>query len=302
MVVKVQQSAASCRAPLGYNERKVAMGEADIIGFSHIDRPTPACIYGTFDRYEANPAISARTGNLAFHMTVNPSRDERMDDSTALQFVSELMDRIGYGEQPWVVYRHDDTGRTHYHIVSVRVDANGKVISDSFQRRQIQTVMNELGPRYGFRVGNGEGVDPERRLSRNADRRRVASIVSSCFNHSSSELHFQRMLERKEIGLRIFRTQEGRIYGALFDDRKTGNTFKCSELKGISVGMMRDALASGKWAEPGEAVVQGHQQTHGNVGEESEGNIVADIIRKNPRDEKSKERDIRKKKRKGIHL
>ena len=300
MVVKIHLSAASARGPLDYNERKVAMGEADIVGISHIDRPTPASIYETFDNYESNPAISAKTGNLAFHMTVNPSVQDRMDDFTAVGFIGDLMDRLGYGQQPWVVYRHDDVGRTHYHVVSVRVDAEGRVISDSFQRRKVQSIMKELSPKYGFTIGRGETASPKSRLSRNADRKRVESIVSSCFGYSTSELHFKRMLDKKGIELRVFRTDEGRIYGALFDDRKSGHTFKCSELHGISSAMMRDALESGKWSTPIVAVESFQTE---NVKERGQ-DLLPDIVRSLSGGEKSKERerDIRKKKNRRIKI
>lgn len=38
------------------------------------------------------------------------------------------MESLGYGQQPYVVFRHRDIARTHLHIVSVRVDESGKKI------------------------------------------------------------------------------------------------------------------------------------------------------------------------------
>lgn len=311
MVVKIQKSAGSCRAPLGYNEKKVAMGEAEVLTYSGISSPTPAGIYRTFDSYESNPAISAKTGNLAFHMTINPSSTDGMTDEKATEFIEDLMDGLGYKDQPWVAYKHMDIDRVHYHIVSVRVDANGKVISDSFQRRNLQALMDKLAPKYGFQIGKGEPITPERAASRSLERKRVASIVRSCFAYSTSELHFQRMLEKKGIGLRVFRTQEGRLYGALFDDRKSGFTFKCSELSGISIAMMREAIESGKWASPKvskdkddiTALHEKQHPSHGEAATEREiSNDVAVILSGGDAD-KSKEQDIRKKKkRKGITI
>ena len=166
MVVKIQKSAGSCNAPIGYNEKKVAMGEAEVLSWSGIDSPTPAGIYGIFETYESNPAISAKTGNLAFHMTVNPSVTDGMTDDRASEFIMDLMDGLGYGEQPWIAYKHMDIDRIHYHIVSVRVDEKGKVISDSFQRRNLQSLMERLAPKYGFQIGKGEPRTPERAASR----------------------------------------------------------------------------------------------------------------------------------------
>lgn len=156
MVIKIQKSAASCRGPVGYNERKVASGEARVIGVSNMDGDSLATVLRTFDRYEHNPAISAKASSLAFHMTINPGASEMMDDRTAMGLARDIMDGLGYSGQPFIVYRHDDTGREHYHVVSVRADKEGHIISNSHERRKLQSLMKELGPKYGFVTGKKE--------------------------------------------------------------------------------------------------------------------------------------------------
>lgn len=307
MVVKIHMSAASTKGPLDYNERKVAMGEAEVVGVSGMKNDSLATIYRTFEEYERNPAISAKTRSLAFHMTVNPGPGERRDTATTMSYISELMDRLGYGDQPYVVYRHNDIDREHFHVVSVRVDRTGKVIGDSFMRRNLQSIMKDINPRYGYVTGKGNEPSREDRKARLADRKRVGGIVRSCFSHSTSEFHFTRMLERKDIGTRIFRTAEGRIYGALFEDRKSGFTFKCSELGGISVGMMRDALDSGKWAESRDIHHRSHEEEPGTkVGHSEEKESVLNLAKAAEcldSNDKSRERDKRaRKRRRGPHI
>ena len=48
----------------------------------------------------------------------------------------EYMNGMGYGEQPYMVFKHTDIDRTHIHIVSVCVDENGRKISDRFEKRR----------------------------------------------------------------------------------------------------------------------------------------------------------------------
>ena len=52
MVVKIQRGAASCRTPVGYNERKVASGEAMVVGVSNMEGDSLATVLRTFDAYE----------------------------------------------------------------------------------------------------------------------------------------------------------------------------------------------------------------------------------------------------------
>jgi hypothetical protein len=43
------------------------------------------------------------------------------------------MERMGYGEQPYIVFKHKDIDRQHLHIVSLRVDENGHKLSHDFE-------------------------------------------------------------------------------------------------------------------------------------------------------------------------
>jgi len=43
------------------------------------------------------------------------------------------MQKLGYGNQPYIVLKHSDIKREHLHIISLRIDENGKKINDSCQ-------------------------------------------------------------------------------------------------------------------------------------------------------------------------
>jgi hypothetical protein len=50
-------------------------------------------------------------------------------DNEKLQRIAEVyMQKIGFGEQPWLVYRHHDAGHEHIHIVTTNIKADGKRI------------------------------------------------------------------------------------------------------------------------------------------------------------------------------
>jgi len=46
------------------------------------------------------------------------------------------MEQMGYGEQPFVMVRHTDTGHEHVHIITTNVDDDGKVLGifNSYRR------------------------------------------------------------------------------------------------------------------------------------------------------------------------
>lgn len=164
MVVKIMQPASSSCFSLEYNEKKCASGEAELLHKHAIDEALG--IEDTFRLYERR---NIRTENLSFHMSINPSPGEHLSDDQLKAFVGELMEGLGYGNQPYVVYRHQDIDREHYHVVSVRVNEHGRKIHDFQENRRCMQLLAQLAPRYGLSVGNGNGqgygalgIDPRR--------------------------------------------------------------------------------------------------------------------------------------------
>ena len=151
MVVKINAPTPHCSTALQYNESKVAEGKATVVysqGLDNPDRPLE-----TFERYERG---SRRCEKPSFHMSINPSVTDGMTEEQVVAFARDLMEGLGYGDQPFIIYRHNDIDREHYHIVSVRVRADGRKISDKYEHRRCQELMKELAPKYGFTVGKGE--------------------------------------------------------------------------------------------------------------------------------------------------
>lgn len=153
MVVKIMSSAVSMAQPIGYNENKVANGTAKVIyhqGINDIRNPKE-----TFAIYEK---ANIRTVNIALHLSINPSAEEnqRLSPKAITQIAREYMEGMGYGEQPYIIYQHDDIDRRHYHIVSIKVDKNGRKIKDNNNFKASKALLERLGKKYGFVIGNGE--------------------------------------------------------------------------------------------------------------------------------------------------
>jgi len=63
--------------------------------------------------------------------------------------LDNLMKQLGYGKQPYLVYRHADIDRVHFHIVSTRIDKqSGKKIKDNFEKEKVQKFIKELEQTY----------------------------------------------------------------------------------------------------------------------------------------------------------
>ena len=68
------------------------------------------------------------------------------------------MEALGYGKQPYIVFKHNDIAREHIHIVSLRVDGDGRKINDKFESRRSKKITDALEKKYHL-ISNTEITD-----------------------------------------------------------------------------------------------------------------------------------------------
>ena len=54
-----------------------------------------------------------RTKNLVFHCSLNPHPKEKLTDEDLTRIAQEYMQKLGYGSQPYIVFKHHDIEREH---------------------------------------------------------------------------------------------------------------------------------------------------------------------------------------------
>ena len=62
----------------------------------------------------------------------------------------EYLEKMGYGDQPYLIFKHEDINRHHLHIVSVNVDENGRRLNKDFIHRRSKRITTELERKYGL--------------------------------------------------------------------------------------------------------------------------------------------------------
>lgn len=115
-----------------YNKLKVDAGQAEAMLCHNLpvvpkDGKIDACrLSEAFRPWLEHPRT--RLSQPVFHVSLNPHPDDRPDDFQLLEIAHDYMERMGYGDQPYVVFRHRDIGREHLHIVSVRIRPDGRPV------------------------------------------------------------------------------------------------------------------------------------------------------------------------------
>ena len=137
---------------LGYNFKKVEKGEASILLAAELyqDKEGTYTMAEVFADMQALIPEKCRTKKMVFHCSLNPHPDEKLSDETLTQIAKEYMEALGYGNQPYIVFKHNDIAREHIHIVSLRVDGEGKKINDRFEKRRSKQIIDTLERKFGL--------------------------------------------------------------------------------------------------------------------------------------------------------
>ena len=137
---------------IGYNFKKVEKGEASILLATELyqDRGGRYTMEDVLADMQAVIPEKCRTKKMVFHCSLNPHPDEKLSDETLIQIAKEYMETLGYGKQPYIVFKHNDIAREHIHIVSLRVDGEGKKINDRFEKRRSKQITDTLERKFGL--------------------------------------------------------------------------------------------------------------------------------------------------------
>ena len=137
---------------IGYNFKKVEKGEASILLTQGLfqNKEGTYTMAEVFADMQAVIPEKCRTKKMVFHCSLNPHPDEKLSNETLTQIAKEYMKALGYGMQPYIVFKHNDIAREHIHIVSLRVDSRGQKINDRFEKRRSKQITDALERKFGL--------------------------------------------------------------------------------------------------------------------------------------------------------
>ncbi|SKC12684.1 Relaxase/Mobilisation nuclease domain-containing protein [Chryseobacterium balustinum] len=107
------------------------------------------------------------------------------------------MNEMGFGEQPFVVFKHTDISRTHIHIVSIGVDEMGKKISDKFEKRKSMKICREIERKYKLSSVADKKLNQKEQIFSPVDYQEgdIKSQMASVIRHIPNYYQFQTMGE-----------------------------------------------------------------------------------------------------------
>ena len=246
MVPKVN-SGANVYGVLQYNRIKVEAGEGRILYMQGIPERSDGrfSIEECAEAFGYYTALNPRVRKPVVHFSLNPSPEDRLSEAQLTRLAAEFMERMGYGRQPYVVFLHEDIARRHMHVVSVRVDEQGRKIDHNNELRRAMAVCRELEHEYGLHVPEDGGVQTEPEELHRVDylrsdlKHQLRNVVMTLKQQYGfqSLAEFNTLLERYGVAAEEIRGDvqgrpyRGLVYHVLDDDgQRTGAAVKASRL------------------------------------------------------------------------
>ncbi|MGJ1484235.1 conjugal transfer protein MobB [Sphingobacterium multivorum] len=187
------------------------------------------------------------TEKHTLHISLNPDPQDKVSDDKFREMAEEYMQEMGYGEQPFVVFKHTDIDRSHIHIVSVCVDERGKKISDKFEKMHSMNVCRELERKHGLIPATDKERHQNDKVFRPVNYRAgdVKSQIASVVRHLPDYYQYQTLGEYNAL-LSLFNITTEKVEGELRGKQQQGLLYIPLNEKGERAGHPFKASLFGK--------------------------------------------------------
>ncbi|WP_339753416.1 relaxase/mobilization nuclease domain-containing protein [Algoriphagus aquimarinus] len=205
---------------------------------------------------ELNPRLKRNT----YHTSLNFSKDEKISNQKMMEVAQEYMSKMGFDNNGYFIFRHNDSSHPHCHILCLRNRYDGTVVSDSNNFARSEKIVRELENAYGLiqvepsikailKAPNKDELEMVIRTGKASNKMLMQEKVDQELNRSHTIKELIQNLERKGIHLLFNQASTGRVSGITFlsEDFKAkgqalGNQFKWSSIqKSINYEQTRDS-------------------------------------------------------------
>lgn len=157
MVAKISHG-SNLYGALSYNQEKVDEGLGKVLATNLVIEPTDGAFNASacMQDFERFMPSHITTKKPVIHVSLNPHPDDKLTDEQLTEIGQKYMEQLGYGSQPYMIFKHEDIDRQHIHIVSTRVRPDGSLVPDSFEKDRSNKIRRELEKEYNLIPANGQ--------------------------------------------------------------------------------------------------------------------------------------------------
>jgi hypothetical protein len=180
---------------INYNEKK-------------IDKELGTLIYnnvGTVNNHEFRQAfedVCSQKPNLKYigdHISINFNHGENLPDNKLLEITQAYIERMGYGDTPLLLYKHEDKDHPHLHLIISRVSFDGDVYKDSFSRVRSQQISRELEKEFDLIETVYYKFDNKSLNEVNSRKYHFQSALKKSLKSYATKAEIETLLQKEEI-------------------------------------------------------------------------------------------------------
>lgn len=258
MVAKISIG-SSLYGALAYNGEKMNEEHGRILGANKVTIPIDGKVnIGAMAKdFMAFMPKMGKTKKPVLHISLNPHPDDWLTDQDFEILAREYLDKLGFGEQPYIIYKHEDIDRHHVHIVTVNVSEQGKRLNQDFLFRRSKKITTELEQNYNLHKVQRERVDPDAPIKKVDSAGDIKRQVANAVKLVGMRYKFQTIGEYNAIlslyNIRCEQT-DGRVNGREYH----GLVYFATDVNGNTIANPFKASRLGKFAS--RAAVEGRYE------------------------------------------
>ncbi|GHT32487.1 mobilization protein [Bacteroidia bacterium] len=258
---------------LAYNQEKIDAGLGRILETNRVFVPAD----GQFsagncmrDFERAMPGQVTTTRGI-IHISLNPHPEDKINDDQLADIGREYMEKLGFGGQPWMIFKHEDIDRQHLHIVSTRVRSDGTLISDRKNYEKSRQITDDLEKKYNLHPKDRKQGEAWQLSPVDASRGDLKKQVANAIKPMTTMYRFQSLGEYRAL-LSLYNIGVEKVEGSNPGNKYVGLVYSALDADGNRVGKPLKSSLFGK-----DYGIEALEQTMKKSGEEIKvKGIVAD--------------------------
>jgi len=234
MIAK-QNIGTSFRGVLNYLEQKLKQGVGEKIGSNMLGDNAKTLA----KEFELISAMKPNLTKKVYHTSISISPEEKLTNEQFQEIGEKYLNKMGFGNSQFVIYRHKDTEHPHIHVVTNRIDLSGQVVSDRWNYRQSEKIIRELEKEYGLKEAVSSNRVEDKALSKGQienfkrtkqipAKTQLQIITKEALTSSISISDFEFKMNQSGANVMFHKNNSGKIFGLSFE--LDGVKFKASQL------------------------------------------------------------------------
>ena len=244
---------------LAYNQDKIDRGKGQILETNRVFVPADGqfSVGECMRDFERTMPSQVTTTRGIVHISLNPHPEDRPTNEQLVDIGREYIERMGFGGQPWMLFKHEDIDREHLHIVTTRVRGDGSLISDKNNYERSRKITDDLERKYGLHPKGERQGESWRLAPVDAAAGDLKRQVGNVVKHIAEAYRFHSLPGYRAL-LSLYNVGVEKVEGDNRGNRYTGLVYSALDADGNRVGQPLKSSLFGK--KYGIAHLEGRMQ------------------------------------------